>query len=118
MCIDIHIMGLQAYWNSLVDDLHLVPPSYDRVLRIIKKIQHGLDELSILGTVAEAVVANPLDLAYMREQVKCGPLTWSTCTAFVNFTLERVQRMQVSLGSRFLLGHLFSHASQTGVQAR
>lgn len=80
----------QAFWDSLVDDLKLSRPSYTRVLRVLKEICDGTNELAGINVLSENV-----DLEFIKQQAEANLYTWDNCKNLISSIVESIQNTQM-----------------------
>ena len=75
-----------AFWNSLEDDLRLLPdPEYTRVARVLGEIRDGVADLASGGGAwaAAGTISSVLDLDLVNAQIKEGAFEWACCVRLV-----------------------------------
>lgn len=80
----------KAFWDSLVDDLRLATPCYARVLRVLKEIYDGINDL--VGTREQ--INEIIDIDYIKQQVESNLYTWDNCKNLISSIVGVIQRTQ------------------------
>ena len=83
---------LQAFWDSLVDDLCLKEPCYVRVFRVLAEIRDGICDLA--GSRESEVLRDIIDIDFIRKQVDIGAFDWGSCKRLVGGVLDSIRRIQ------------------------
>ena len=82
----------QAFWDSVVEDLQLQTPSYERVLRALAEVRNGIIDLA--GAREAGCIAEAVDLDYIKQQAEAGLYDWNSCTRLIAAVVVIVQRVQ------------------------
>jgi hypothetical protein len=83
----------QAFWDSLVDDLKLLPtPCYVRVLRVLAEVRDGISELA--GGIEVSAIHEAIDIDFIRRQVELGVYEWDDCKRLVGMVVGVIRRLQ------------------------
>jgi hypothetical protein len=83
----------QAFWDSLVDDLKLLPtPCYVRVLRVLAEIRDGISDLA--GSIEASAIHEAVDLDFIKRQVELGVYEWDNCKRLVGTVVGIIKRLQ------------------------
>ena len=83
----------QAFWDSLVDDLRLLPtPCYVRVLRVLAEVRDGMSELA--GSIEVSAIHEAIDIDFIRRQVELGVYEWDNCKRLVGTVVGIIRRLQ------------------------
>ncbi len=83
----------RAFWDSLVDDLKLVPPCYERVIRVLAEIRDGIVDLAG-SSESSARIAEIVDLEFIKERAELGLYGWDSCMLLIGSILAVIQRVQ------------------------
>ena len=81
---------MQAFWDSLIDDLKLPTICFVRVLRVLAEIRDALVEVAGSREAVDEV----LDIPFIKNQAELGLYGWESCTRLLGGVVSIIQRVQ------------------------
>ena len=87
------IKFLQAFWDSLVDDLLLPFPCYTRVLRVLVEIRDGIK--GIAGGCESIAICEAIDISFIEQQLRLNAFGWDCCQRLVGTVVGIIQKVQL-----------------------
>jgi len=73
----------RAFWESLVEDLSTLPPTYARVLSVLSEIKTGIQSLTE-GHPEKERIGAVIDMDKITEQLRQDKLTFVACENLIN----------------------------------
>jgi hypothetical protein len=87
------IRFLQAFWDSLVDDLALAVPCYTRVLRVLGEIRDGIKDMA--GSRESIAICEAVDISFIEQQLESGVFGWDCCQRLIGSIVGIIQKVQL-----------------------
>lgn len=82
----------KAFWDSLESDLLLAEQCYVRVIRVLKEIRNGIQDLA--GERESQAISGAIDIDHIESQAAAQAITWPDCKNLIGGVVEIMQRMQ------------------------
>ena len=82
----------QAFWDSLVDDLKLPSPCFVRVIRVLREIRDGINDLAC--SREGSAINEVIDIENIEQQASVAAITWANCMNLIAGVVSIVQRVQ------------------------
>ena len=83
---------MQAFWDSLLDDVKLSPPCYVRVIRVLVEIRDGV--VDVAGSREADAVRGAIDIGFIKHQVDEGAYEWNDFKHLIKAVVSIVRRVQ------------------------
>lgn len=87
------LLLLQAYWDSLLDDLQLEEPCFIRVLTVFRDVKTTLLEQCWVPALQTSIHA-AIDLDSLMNQIEDGFFGWEECVAMVGGVIFIILQLQ------------------------
>ena len=93
----------RAHWNSLLNDLLMVPPCYVRVIGLLDEIRKGIVEIAAKSQLLPPVVDEIdaiIDIPLIKQQLEFGAFEWDSFTRLVFSIVSVIRRLQIAAASK------------------
>ena len=82
-----------AFFDRLVGDLKLTPPSYECVLRVLTTIRDNIMQLA--NSQDAMAIADVVDVDFIRRQTDAGLFDWNACRRLIAAIVDIIRRVQL-----------------------
>ncbi len=69
-------------------------PCYVRVLRVLREIRDGINDLSSDGGPVSAAILEVIDIDFIKQQAELNAFGWDNCKTLVGAVVDIIRRIQ------------------------